>query len=295
MAKERLDIKQHVTDTIIEQIEAGTPPWRKPWTGGTSGIHMPMRHNGEAYRGINVLMLWAMATKKRFSSSRWMTFKQARDLGGCVCKGETSSKTVYYGTFEKDPENGSGEVETHTSRFAKAFSVFNADQIDGLPDEYYILPDPPRDLGTETDPELEAFFASIGVPTITTTEPRAYYNIEKDQIHMPPVETFHSAAGYYGTLAHENIHAVGSGSRLNRLETFRTTGDTAKEELIAEIGACFLAVQLGIDPQFDQSAAYVESWLTCLKSDKSFIFKAAAEAQKAVDYINAATALEAVA
>lgn len=292
MARERLDIKQHVTDTIVAQIEAGTPPWRKPWTGDRAGVSLPVRHTGEAYRGINVLMLWATAMDRSFQSARWMTFKQARDLGGCVRKGEKSAKSVYYGSFEAETDGDNGETETRTSHFAKAFSVFNADQIDDLPEEYYDRLEAPRDLGTQADPELDAFFDRIGVKTITTDTPRAFYDMQADHIHMPPIATFYSAAGYYGVLGHEQIHAVGHSTRLDRLKTFRDRQDTAFEELVAEIGACLIGVQLGIDPQFDQSAAYIESWLRGIKSDKNMIFKAAAQAQKAVDYINAATTFE---
>lgn len=291
----KIDIHQHVTDTIVAQIEAGTASWRNPWTGTKTGVSMPMRYNGEPYRGVNVLMLWAMAMDKGYNSDRWMTFKQAIDLGGCVRKGEKSAKSVYYGTFEKETEGGKGETETQTSRFAKAFSVFNADQIDGLPEEYYVRPDPPRDLGTQADPALDAFFAGVGVPILTTDEPRAYYSIRENHIHMPPIATFYSAAGYYGVLGHEEIHASGSKSRLDRFEKFQDRAAYAFEELVAEIGACFLAVQLGVEPQFEQSASYVENWLTAIKGDNKLIFKAASEAQKAVDDIMARASMEAAA
>lgn len=287
MAKARLDIKQHVTDTIIAQIEAGTPPWRKPWTGDASGACLPLRHNGEQYRGINILMLWATAMVKGYNSARWMTFRQAQELGGSVRKGERCTKSVFYGTFEKEIEADTGETETRTSRFAKSNNVFNADQIEGLPEEYYILPEPPRDLGTETDPELEAFFAATGAEIITSEDPRAYYKPAQDHIHMPPIATFFETSGYFGTLAHELIHWTGSEKRLERIKKFQDKQAYAFEELVAEIGACFLCLQLGVKPQFDQSAAYIEGWLEALKSDKELIFKAAAEAQKAVDYINA--------
>jgi antirestriction protein ArdC len=289
MAQERFDIKQHVTDTIIAQIEAGTPPWRKPWTGDASGACLPLRHNGDPYQGINILMLWATAHLRGYNSARWMTFKQARELGGCVKKGEKAAKSVFYGSIERETEDvAQGEDAKRRIHFAKTNNVFNADQIDGLPEDYYIRPEPPRDLGTEADAELEAFFARTGAQITTTEEPRAYYNPAKDHIHMPPIATFYNAAGYYGTLAHELIHWTGHDRRLERIKTFADRKAYAFEELVAEIGACFIGVQLGVEPQFDQSAAYVEGWLEALKSDTNMIFKAAAEAQKAVDFIKAA-------
>jgi len=159
-----------------------------------------------------------------------------------------------------------------------------------LPAEFYILPDPPRDLGTVADPELEAFFAATGAQIDVTEEPRAYYNIKTDRIHMPPIGTFHRAAGYYGTLAHELTHWTGATKRLDRLGRFNDRKAYAFEELVAEIGNCMLCAQIGVEPEFDQSAAYVEGWLEAMKEDSRAIFRAASEAQKAVDYIMDRTA-----
>lgn len=281
------DIKQHVTDTIIAQIEAGTPPWRKPWTGDLSGASFPLRHNGETYNGINILMLWATAHQQGYNSARWMTFKQAVVLGGSVRKGEKAAKSVFYGAIEREDEEAEdGEEGKRRIRFAKVNNVFNADQIEGLPEAYYIRPEPPRDLGTQADPALEAFFARTGAEIITSEEPRAYYHPVKDHIHMPSIASFFNAAGYYGTLAHELTHWACGSARLATQKTHASRKEYAFDELVAEIGACFLAVQLGVEPQFDQSAAYVEGWLDAMKADREMIFKAAAEAQKAVDFIN---------
>ena len=289
MAKARFDIHQHVTDTIIEQIEAGTPPWRQPWTGGKGGACLPVRHNGEAYRGINILMLWATAAQRGYNSERWMTFRQAQELGGNVMKGAKSAKSVFYGTFEKDDDTSTEGAEKKRIPYAKFNSVFNADQIENLPDDYYIRPDPARDLGTEADSELMGFFISTGAEITTTDEPCAYYRPSTDSIHMPPVGTFHEAEGYFGTLAHELCHWTGHSKRLDRIKKYNDRAAYAFEELVAEIGNCLLCVRLGITPDFGQSAAYVEGWLEALKADKGMIFKAASEAQKAVDYIMAAT------
>ena len=135
-----------------------------------------------------------------------MTFNQAKQLGGHVRKGEKSATVVKYGTVEREDENG----EERQIPYARAYRVFNADQIAGLLAEFYILPDPPHDVSTKADPTLEAFFAAIGVQIDVTEEPRAYYNIKTDRIHMPPIGTFHRAAGYYGTLAHELTHWTGA-------------------------------------------------------------------------------------
>ena len=277
----KFDVYAHVTDTIIVEMEAGTPPWRKPWTGSASAIALPTRHNGEEYRGINILILWVMAAKNGYASSRWMTYKQAQELGGQVSKGETSATVVKYGTFTR--ENYLGLEEELP--YARAYRVFNADQIEGLPEDYYIKPEPPRDLGTKADPELAAFFTRTGAEIIISEDPRAYYSPAKDHIHMPPIATFHDAAGYYGTMAHEVIHWTGSEKRLERIKKFANREAYAFEELVAEIGACFLGAQIGVAPEFGQSAAYVEGWLKALKDDKRAIFRAASEAQKAADFV----------
>ena len=106
MTAEKFDVYSHVTNQIVAQIEAGTPPWRKPWTGGGVSVSLPERFNGEAYRGINILMLWATAMAKDYSSARWMTFNQAKQLGSHVRKGEKSATVVKYGTVEREDENG---------------------------------------------------------------------------------------------------------------------------------------------------------------------------------------------
>lgn len=278
----KTSLQQTITDQIIAQMAAGTPPWQQPWTGGATGAALPLRHNGEPYRGINVLVLWAAAMRMGYASERWMTFKQAQALGGQVRKGERASTVVKFGTFEKEDEAGEDKAVSYLIGYA----VFNADQIKGLPAEYYREPaEPARDLGTRPNAELNAFFDATSARIETTTEARAYYRPISDHIHMPPVETFHSVAGYYATLAHELIHWTGAKHRLDRLARCSDRKGYAFEELVAEIGNCFLCARLGLKPDFEQSAAYVAGWLSAMKSDNRAIFRAASEAQKAVDFV----------
>ncbi|MEO1953059.1 zincin-like metallopeptidase domain-containing protein, partial [Thioclava sp.] len=170
--------------------------------------------------------------------------------------------------------------------YLKSYSVFNAEQIDGLPEEYYGSPaEAARDLGTEADPLLDAFFAATGAEIRTSKEPQAYYDPAADHIHMPPIATFHNAAGYYGTLAHETCHWTGHSTRLDRFSRFTDRKAYAFEELIAEIGNCMVCAQLGLTPDFAQSGAYLKSWLRALNDDKRLIFKASSEAQKAADLL----------
>ena len=125
----KFDIYQHVTDQIIASIEAGTPAWRKPWTGDAGGIPFPRRSTGEFYRGINILMLWSEAAEKGFRSPYWFTYRQAQEAGGQVRKSEKSAIVVKYGTVDReDPETG----EEKTIGYAKSYRVFNADQVEGF-------------------------------------------------------------------------------------------------------------------------------------------------------------------
>ena len=285
MTGQKFDIHANITAQIITAIEEGCPPWRKPWTGGEAGACLPLRSNGEPYRGINVLVLWSIAAAKGYTSARWLTFNQAKTLGAHIRKGEKAATVVKFGTVEKEDENGEEKVIP----YAKAYSVFNADQIEGLPEEFYRKPELAEDLGTEADPALEAFFAATGATIDISDRPRAFYDITADRIHMPPIATFHDAAGYYGTLAHELTHWTGAASRLDRFTRFADRKAYAFEELIAEIGNCLICAALGLTPDFAQSGAYIEGWLKAMKEDNRAIFRAASEAQKAMDFVPALT------
>ncbi|WP_363323874.1 zincin-like metallopeptidase domain-containing protein [uncultured Paracoccus sp.] len=277
------DLYHHVTDQIIRSIESGTPAWRKPWTGDKGGAPFPRRGTGEHYRGINVLMLWLTAEEKGYRSPFWFTYRQAQDAGGQVRKGEKSATVVKYGTVDRKDEATGNDKRVP---YLKAYRFFNADQIEGLPEEFYGTPaEAPRDLGTVADPSLDAFFAATGAVIRTSDKPEAYFSPAEDFIHMPPVATFHSAESYYATLAHEAAHWTGHKTRLDRFSRFNDRKAYAFEELIAEIGNCMTCASLGLSPDFDQSAAYLQSWLRALADDKRLIFKAASEAQKAADWL----------
>jgi antirestriction protein ArdC len=281
----KFDLHATITAQIIAAIEEGCPPWRKPWTGGEAGACLPLRSNGEPYRGINVLVLWSIAASMGYTSPRWLTFNQAKTLGGFVRKGEKSATVVKFGTVEREDENGDDKVIP----FAKAYCVFNADQIDGLPADFYHKPEPTQIIGTEADPAMEAFFAATGAAIESSTQPRAFYDLTADRIHMPPIATFHDAAGYYGTLAHELTHWTGAAKRLDRFGRFADRKAYAFEELVAEIGNCLICATLGMTPDFAQSGAYIEGWLRAMKEDNRAVFKAASEAQKALDFVLALT------
>ena len=284
-AKE-FNIYDYVTNTILAALEAGTVPWRQCWTGESLGVPLPLSATGEAYRGINVLMLWVQAHEKGYCSPTWMTYKQARDLGGQVRKGEKSTTVVKYGTYEAKGEvEGRDGDEGQTRAYARAYRVFNVEQIDGLAEPFYRKAEAPRDLGTEADPALEDWFDRLGIGIDTSEDPRAYYRPSTDRIHMPPIATFESASQFYGVLAHESAHATKAPHRLDRKHTGLSAERYCKEEVVAELTAALVATRLGIETHYDQNAAYLQHWIDAMKADNRAVIKAASMAQAACDWM----------
>ncbi|MEQ8399688.1 MAG: zincin-like metallopeptidase domain-containing protein [Roseitalea porphyridii] len=289
----KTDIYQKVTDKIIADLEQGELTWLKPWSAGNMDgrIVKPLRHNGMAYSGINVLMLWGAAMEEGFLSPYWMTFKQAKELGAHVRKGERGNPVVYANTITKTEEQEDGSEEERTIPFMKAYTVFNVEQIDGLPDHYYTKPEPVIDTAQRID-HAEAFFAATGAD-IRHGGNRAYYSGGSDHVQMPVFECFRSPETYYATLANELTHWTKHKSRLDREFGRRRWGDEgyAREELVAELGAAFLCTDLALTPEPDANhAAYIDGWLAVLKNDKRAIFSAAAHAQKAADFLHGLSA-----
>ena len=281
-ATAKFDVYQHVTDSIVAHLEAGTPPWRKPWTGTEASTAFPKRSTGEYYQGINVILLWLTAMEREFKSAHWFTYKQAAEQGGQVRKGEKSTQVIYFNTVERENADG----ETKAIPFAKVYRVFNADQIDGLPDSFYRKAEPPKDLGTQADPALDRLFGAMGIKTITHDKPQAFYRHNDDCVYMPPIATFFEAGRYYSVLAHEYVHATGAKHRVGRFDDQkRDRKSYAFEELVAEIGACMLLCRLGIAPDFADSTSYIDNWLKALQDDKRLIFKAASASSKAMDWL----------
>ena len=240
---------------------------------------MPRRCGGEYYRGINILLLWLSSMSNKFESDTWLTFKQAKRDGGMVRKGEKGTRIVFYGTSTKDGDNG----EENRFFYMKQYTVFNVDQVDGLEGKYDKR-DPVVAGGESAIADLEIFFANTGAKIKHGKEIAPHWSPMSDVIGMPPVEAFVDAQAYYGTLAHELTHWTGHTPRLDRDMKYHTKEGRAFEELIAEIGSCFICASIGATPNRENSAAYIQSWLKALKSDKKFIFRAATQAQAACDY-----------
>lgn len=283
------DIYKQVTDKIIADLERGELTWLKPWSAGNMDgrIVRPLRHNGVAYSGMNVLMLWGAALEAGFHSPYWMTFKQAQELGAHVRKGERGNPVVYANTITKTEEGADGSEEERRIPFMKAYSVFNVEQIDGLPDQYYATPEPVIDAAQRIA-HADAFFAATGAD-VRHGGNRAYYSGGSDHVQMPPFECFRSPESYYATLAHELTHWTKHKERLDREFGRKKWGDEAyaREELVAELGAAFLCADLRLTPEAGTDhAAYIRSWLKVLKNDKRAIFAAAAHAQRAADFLH---------
>lgn len=286
----KTDLYTRITDQIIAELEKGVRPWSQPWNAEhlAGRISRPLRHNGTPYQGINVILLWMAATARGYSAPIWMTYKQAQALGAQVRKGETGSPVTYADTMHKREQNeATGEESERAIYFLKQYTVFNVEQIDNLPAHYYATATPALDPLARIS-EAEGFFANLGAD-IRHGGNRAYYAPDPDFVQMPPFESFCDAQSYYATLGHECIHWTKHATRLAREFGRKRFGDEgyAREELVAEIGAAFLAADLGIalEPRPDH-ASYIASWLRVLKDDKRAIVIAASFAQKAVDYLH---------
>lgn len=290
MTHPREDVYSRVTSRIVAELEQGTRPWFKPWSvQHTAGrITRPLRANGAPYRGVNVLLLWAEATARGYTAPLWMTYKQATELGGQVRKGEHGSLVVYADTFTKTETDDKGDEHERAIPFMKGYTVFNAEQVDGLPAHFYAQPVIPLPTATRLE-AADCFFAATGAD-IRHGGNRAFYAPARDYVQMPPFEAFKDPESYASTLAHELTHWTGHESRLAReFEKGHRFGSEgyAFEELVAELGAAFLCADLAITPEpRDDHAAYLAHWLKVLQSDKRAIFTAAAHAQKAADYLH---------
>ena len=281
MKTERTDVYARVTAQIVEAIEKGAGNFRMPWHGdGFTPINVASKRE---YRGINVLILWLIATKKGYEHGLWGTYRQWQNLGAQVRRGEKSASVVFWkfpDVDDEDEDSAKGE-RTVNGPFAREYWVFNVAQVEG-----YRAAIEPRLSEEERIEGAEDFFRRLGAD-IRHGAGGPHYNWSEDFIHMPPFALFREPVGYYSVLAHEATHWTGAPKRLNRDFGLRF-GDHAgaMEELVAELGAAFLCADLALSnaPRPDH-AAYISSWLQALKNDKRAIFTAASKAQAAVDWM----------
>lgn len=280
----RTDIEEKVTDAVIARLEQGVAPWRRPWT--TAGWLPTSVATGKPYRGINTLLLSAVAEGEGYDTPLWATFRQIENLGGKVIKGEKATPIVFWKILRKE-EEVAGKTVKKSIPLMRYFNVFNIAQTEGvaLPDRFQTKREPVALLdGVKT--VIDGY---VEGPTLDhAPQGRAFYRPSEDRVVLPVLEQFETPEGYAETLFHEFTHSTGHKSRLDRFEagtdTFGCEG-YAKEELVAEMGAALLAATAGVNICLDNAASYVGNWLETLKGDRSLIIKAAQQAQKAVDRI----------
>ncbi len=289
---DRRDHYQEVTDRIIAALEAGTPPWRKPWDPDKAGGPAMPRNaaTGQRYRGINVLTLGMSALAFVSGDPRWATYKQAEAQGWQIRKGERGTIGFFFKRLEVRNDGSPGgdrpDGDADGVRripLLRAFSLFHASQIDGIP--AYA---PPTVIEAPwRAPEAARIILTNSRAALRIGGERAFYSPATDHIQMPPEGAFATASGWCSTLIHELGHWTGAETRLNRdLRNRFGSHDYAREELRAEIGQVMVCAELGIaDCDFANNAAYIATWLEKLREDRREIFRAAADAQRIADYL----------
>jgi len=276
-----MDVYQIVTDKIITLLESGTVPWRKPWSAG-SGIPKNLISKKE-YRGINVFLLSATP----YSSPYWLTYRQADQLHGHIRKGEKSSLVVFWKMLDNSTDEDTGPTNTKKPML-RYYNLFNWEQCEGIS-----APVDPEATVNPFTPIERAEQITAGYkdrPEISYGGNRASYTPVSDRIRMPNEYTFNNSEAFYNVFFHELSHSTGHKSRLARKEVMERnefgSADYSAEELCAELSASFLCAHAGISNQtIEQSAAYIDGWLSVLKKDKRMITVAAARAQAAADHI----------
>ena len=280
------DIKDHVTNLIIDQLSKGVVPWRKGWTS-QGGLPLSLQ-TGKPYQGVNSLILYLAGLE--YSRPLWVTYNNARKLGGHVRKGEKSTVVVYAKQVTKQELAESGEERTRSFFMYKADHVFNVDQCEGLelPAKYAI--DTNREP-VEVMPALAQLWDGYANrPELFYKEQgRAFYSPSSDSITLPALNQFNSEKEHAYTLAHEMIHSTGHQSRLDRWRDEKVSAfgceNYAREELVAELGACMALSSVGIDFDLENSGAYIKNWMQALQDDTSLILKASSKAQAATNHI----------
>ena len=234
------------------------------------------------YRGVNILVLWALWQERRYKSGTWATYKQWQELGAQVRKGEKSASVVFWKFFDGEDETESDEGSSSKRiPMVRNYWLFNSGQVDG-----FQAAKPVSVPHNERVERAEIFFRALGV-AIKDGGNGAFYRHCDDAVFMPPFDAFKEALFYYSVLSHETTHWTGAPHRLDRDMTGRFGSEAyAMEELVAELGADFLCCELGLpsDPRIDH-APYIGSWIKVLKNDKRAIFTASAKAQAAVDWM----------
>jgi antirestriction protein ArdC len=290
------DIYQEVTDRIIDQLEAGTVPWRQPWT--SLGHDLPRNvRNAKRYRGINVFLLAITAMLNGYTDPRWGTYKALGEKGGQVRQGEKGTQVVFWKRIE--PKEGARDENGDPKKpfmMLRYYTVFNVEQADGIEPLPVGAPLPEHERNAECESVIADYCGPnvrkiskgefVAGPTLSFGGDSAHYVPATDHLQLPVLGQFDDADAYYATAYHEMTHSTGSDRRLKRGVSNGFGSDPyAREELVAELGAAMLNAITGIETRDESSASYVATWLGRLKDDRRLVVQAAAQAQKAVDLI----------
>jgi antirestriction protein ArdC len=274
----KTDIYQNITDRILGLLKEGTVPWHRPWAGGAGFLNLKSK---KAYRGVNIFILASAG----YSSPYWASYKQVSEMGGQVRKGEHGTKVIFWRWIEvEDKDTG----KPKKIPFLRDYTVFNVEQCDGLESK---IPTPPEKPPVGNCEAAEAIVDAMPKrPEIKHGGHRAFYAPKSDHVGMPDKQAFDGCEEYHSTLFHELVHSTGHESRVGRpgIEDFDGFGSHqySKEELVAEMGAAFLCGLAGIESKtLDNSAAYIASWMKKIAEDPKLVVQAAAQAQRAVDFI----------
>jgi antirestriction protein ArdC len=282
-----MDVYSIVTEKIINLLESGVVPWRRPWT--STGLPRNLVSK-KPYRGVNFFLLSA----SKYVSPFWLTIRQANELGGHVRKGEESTVVVFWKVDDakQSTEDDKEETDGKTRRrfLLRYYRVFNLEQCE-LPQT--VLDKLPKTEAHEYNPieAAERIIADMpNRPEIQYTGSKAFYSSLTDRITLPPRELFTSAEEFYATALHETVHSSGSEKRLAREGICEAApfGSRvySKEELVAEFGAAYLCTEAGISNEvIHNQAGYVAGWLKKLRDDRKLLIHAAAQAQRVADYI----------
>jgi antirestriction protein ArdC len=273
------DLYADVTARILQSMEAGAVPWQKAWA--SEGSAMPMNAVTERpYSGVNVLLFW-MAADCGYARPRYLTFNQAKVLGGSVRKGEHGTKVYFYKQLTVADKAGG---EDKTVPLLREYTVFNVAQCEGLSPKIANGPDVAPLNQDQREALADRFTASTGADFREGTGVPCYVP-SKDFISIPAFAQFNTADDFYTTSFHELTHWTGAKHRLDRDFSGRFgTQAYAAEELVAELGAAFINAEFGFD-RTERNAAYLANWITLLKSDSRAIFTAASKASKAAEYL----------
>jgi antirestriction protein ArdC len=279
-----MDVYEVVTNRIMELLEEGQIPWRKPWKSSGGARNLISK---KPYRGINQFLL----NCSPYASPYWLTYKQASERMGQVRKGEKSTDVVFWKWLDRkdsdDGEDTAGKSISGKVPLLRYYNVFNLEQVDGI--------EPPQEEQAINPfhPVEQAELIIRGMPNKPVIQfggERACYSPTHDSVKLPNREMFRTPEDFYSTAFHELAHATGHPSRLGRKgitdPTYFGSHDYSQEELVAEFGASMLCATACIEQKtLQNSAAYIQGWLKVLKGNKKLAVIAAGQAQRAADFI----------